>query len=88
MAAVLSAEVLQDETAVLFARIVAAANKRASELGIDVSRSLISTTQPTAKNPYWRINYGSQDYVGRRGGDLIIDVDPSDASVKQVLRGQ
>jgi hypothetical protein len=36
----------------------------------------------------WRIHYGPKDYVGRRGGDLIIEVDPADASVKQVLRGQ
>jgi hypothetical protein len=36
----------------------------------------------------WRINYGPKDYVGRRGGDLIIEVDPSNANVKQVLRGQ
>lgn len=36
----------------------------------------------------WRVSYGAQNYVGRRGGDLVIDVDSGDASVKQVLRGQ
>jgi hypothetical protein len=36
----------------------------------------------------WRINYGPKDYVRRRGGDLIIEIDPTDASVRQVLRGQ
>jgi hypothetical protein len=36
----------------------------------------------------WRINYGPKDYIGRRCGDLIIEVNPTDASVKQVLRGQ
>ena len=36
----------------------------------------------------WRINYGPKDYGGRRGGDLIIDIDPTDASIKNVLWGQ
>ena len=88
MAAVLTADVLQDELAVQFARIVAAANRRAVELGVDITRSLVSVTQTTLDNPFWRINYGPKDYVLKRGGDVIIDVDPIDVSVKQVLRGQ
>ncbi len=36
----------------------------------------------------WRINYGPKDYIGHRGGDLIIEVDSSDANIKQVLWGQ
>jgi hypothetical protein len=88
MAAVLAAEVLQDEMAVLVAKIVAAANRRAVELGVDIKQSWVSITEATADNPHWRINYGPKDYINRRGGDVIIDVDPSDASVKQVLRGQ
>jgi hypothetical protein len=36
----------------------------------------------------WRVNYGPKDYVSRRGGDFIVDVDARDASVKQVLHGQ
>lgn len=88
MAAVLNADVLQDELAVFLARVVAAANKRASELGVDVGQSIVTITQMTEGEPRWRINYGPKDYIGRRGGDLIIDIDPGDASVKQVLRGQ
>ncbi len=33
-------------------------------------------------------NYGPKDYVGRRGGDLIIEIDQSNASIVQELWGQ
>jgi len=89
MAATLTADVLQDDIAVSVARVIAAANKRARELGIDVVQSIISITQYSLNGGLlWRVNYGPKDYVGRRGGDLVIDVDPNDASIKQVLWGQ
>ncbi len=89
MAASLTADVLQDDIAVSLARAIAAANKRARESGIDVLQSLITITQrPFDGNLLWRINYGPKEYIGRRGGDLIVEVDPTDASIKQVLRGQ
>ena len=89
MATTLTAEVLQDELAMSLARALAVANKRARESGIDILQSLITITQRAFNGQLlWRINYGPRDYVGRRGGDLIIEVDPTDASVKQVLRGQ
>lgn len=78
-----------DDIAVLLARVIAAANRRARELGVDIGHSLITITQlPLNGDQLWRINYGPKDYLGRRGGDLIIEVDPNDASIKQVLRGQ
>lgn len=83
----LSPDVLRDDLAVSVARVLAAANKRARELGVDVLQSLITITQYT-DNGRWRINYGPRDYVGRRGGDLIVEVDAKDGSIKQVLRGQ
>lgn len=65
------------------------ANKRARELGVDALQSLITITQQSSDSEaLWRINYGPKDYVGRCGGDLIIDVDPTDASIKNVLWGQ
>ncbi len=88
MAATLSADVLQDDVAVSLARVIAAANKRARELNVDVLQSLITITQIVNNGLHWRINYGPRDYVGRRGGDLVIEVDAADASVKRVLRGQ
>jgi hypothetical protein len=77
------------EEGVLFYRVMAAANKRARESGIDVLQSLITISQRAFEGRLlWRVNYGPRDYVARRGGDLIIDVDPADATIKQVLRGQ
>lgn len=89
MAAMLTADVLQDEIAVSLARVMAVANRRARESGIDLLQSLITITQRSFNSGLvWRINYGPKDYVGRRGGDLIIEVDPISASITQVLHGQ
>jgi hypothetical protein len=88
MSVTLTNEVLQDDLAVLLARVIAAANKRAREFGVDVSQSLITITQSFENSPCWRVNYGPKDYVGRRGGDLIVDVDAADARVTQILHGQ
>ena len=88
MTTALTADVLQDDLAVTLARVLAAANKRARESGVDEIQSLITITQVFEDGLRWRINYGPKDYVGRRGGDLIIEVDSTDASIKRVLRGQ
>ncbi len=89
MATGLSADVLSDSIAVSLATAIAAANKRANELGVDINQSLISIAQHVSNGSLlWRVNYGPRNYVGQRGGDLIIDVHPSDASIKQVLQGQ
>ncbi len=89
MAATLTAEVLQDELAVSLARAMAAANKKAAELGVDVIQSLITITQhPESGGSVWQINYGPQEYVNRRGGDVLIEVDMQKATIKKVLRGQ
>lgn len=88
MAAVLTAEVLQDDVAVSLARVIAAANRCAREAGVNVKQSLITISQIADGEIAWRVNYGPMDYLSRRGGDLIVDVDPADASIKQVLRGQ
>ncbi len=89
MAASLAVEVLEDDLAVTLARAIASANKRARELGVDALRSVITITQRFDESrELWRVNYGPKDYVGRRGGDLIVDVDPADDSIRQVLWGQ
>ena len=89
MAATLTAEVLQDEMAVSLARVLAAANRQARESGIDLLNSLVSITQRYFEGRLiWRVNYGPKDYVGRRGGDLIVEVDAINGTIKQVLRGQ
>ena len=59
------------------------------ESGIDVTASLITVTQHSPHSSLiWRINYDPKEYVGRRGGDFIVEVDAFDASIKEVLRGQ
>ncbi len=82
-------EFLQDEIAVSVARVLASANRKAKELGVDVRTSLITVSQHLAKGVWlWRVHYGARDYVNRRGGDLMIDIDPASADIKQILRGQ
>jgi hypothetical protein len=89
MATTLTADVLQDDLAVSLARAIAAANKKARELGVDVAQSLISIVQQRQNGaPIWQINYGFQDYVNRRGGDVLVEVDMRDATIKRVLHGQ
>lgn len=89
MPSVLSNETLQDEIAVSVAQVLASANRKAKELGVDVQASLITVSQHQVNGVWlWRVNYGERDYVGRRGGDLMIDLDPANADIKQILRGQ
>ena len=76
-------------TPVAIARAIASANKRARELNIDVMESIISLTQHLHNNSWvWRVNYGAKDYIGRRGGDLIVEVNPKDFTILRVLWGQ
>ena len=89
MAPTLLADVLQDYIAISLTRAMAAANKRARELGVDVLQALITITQRSLNSGLvWRITYGPKGYVGRRGGDLIMEVDSDDGHIKQVLWGQ
>ncbi len=86
----LTADVLEDPLAVSLARALAAANRRAQEVGVNALQSRITVTQQIADDAslFWRINYGPQDPVGRRGGDLLIEVNADDASIRRTLRGQ
>ena len=89
MAATLTREVYQDDVAVTLANILATANKRASEMGVDVTDSLLTITQLIQDGlVYWRINYGPKDYINRRGGDLVVDVAAVSGQIEQVLWGQ
>ena len=89
MAAPLTPDIVHDDIALSLARMIAAANQRARELGVDVAQSLITITQRSSDGDLvWRVSYGPKDYINRRGGDLILDIEPSDMSIKQVLWGQ
>jgi hypothetical protein len=89
MAGLLTADVLADGLAVSVAQALAAANRCARDSGIHVLQSLITITQHASEDTIlWRVNYGPRDYIGRRGGDLVVEVDPQDASIKRVIRGR
>jgi hypothetical protein len=89
MSTVLDSDVLGDSMAKSMARAVVIANRRANELGIDVNTRLVSVAQrSSADGVVWEVNYVPRDYVGRRGGDFTIEIDPTDGSIRQELRGQ
>jgi hypothetical protein len=72
MIGTLSIDALNDAVALTTANIVATANRRARELGVEVERTLMSLTHVIAPgSDTWRVNYVPDDYVERRGGDVI-----------------
>ena len=83
-------EILNDSLAVSVARALNSANKKAGEYDVDAKQSLISITQEIQENKdmFWCVHYGPKDYIHRRGGDLIVYVDPQDYTIRKVLRGQ
>ena len=67
------------------AQVLASANRKAKELSVDVKESLITVSQHLAKGVWlWRVHCGARDYVGWRNGDLMIDIDPANADIKQI----
>ena len=87
--ATLTADVLEDQLAVSLALVLAAANRQAHQSGIDATESSIRISQRSSNGEViWRVNYSAKEAVGRRGGDLIVDVDGKDCKIKQVLHGQ
>ena len=79
---------MTDEFAVTVAHVLAAANRRARQLGCDVSQSLVTISQHFEDGWLWRINYGAKNPSAQRGGDLIVEVSGADGSVRRVVRGQ
>jgi len=84
----LTAEDLADNLAVSLAHVLATANRRARQLGCDVSQSLVTISEHFDGGWFWRINYGTKNPAAQRGGDLIVEVNAENAEVKRVLRGQ
>jgi hypothetical protein len=89
MTATMTEEVLQDGMAVSVARILAAANRHARALGVNVPQSIVTIRQDSADGEsFWSVNYGPNNYLECRGGDLLIEVNSSDGGIRRVLRGQ
>ena len=89
MAIVSVEELQQDDLAMSVARALALANDTAVAHGTDPAASLVTISEvssPTGR--LWRINYGPRNFIGRRGGDLIVLVDDRAQTVQQIIRGQ
>ncbi|HUY35617.1 MAG TPA: hypothetical protein VMV69_22930 [Pirellulales bacterium] len=82
-------EIQQDHLVMSVARDLAVANAAALAQGTKPGESLVTITEEASSaGRIWRIHYGPRDYVGRRGGDLIVVVDASSGAVQRVIRGQ
>ena len=84
----LTKEDLADEFVVSLAHILATANRRARQLGCDVSQSLVTISEHFDGGKFWRINYGVKNTSAQRGGDLIVEINAENAEVKRIVRGQ
>ena len=71
------------------ARALTLANDAASARGTDPADSLVTISEEgSSAGRVWRIHYGPRDYIGCRGGDLIVLVDEDSDAVQRVMRGQ
>jgi hypothetical protein len=82
-------EMQQDQLVMSVARALSLANEAALTQGTNPADSLVTITEeaPSAGR-LWRIHYGPRDYLGRRGGDLIVLVDERTEAVQRIIRGQ
>jgi hypothetical protein len=79
----------KDKLATSGAHALAVANETALRQGTDPDDSLVTITEETSPaGRVWRIHYGPRNFVGRRGGDLIVLVDDRIAAVQRIIRGQ
>ena len=79
----------QDGLAMSVARALALANEAALAHGTQPAESLVSIAEESsATGRVWRIHYGPRDFIGRRGGDLIVHVDDRGQTVQRIIRGQ
>lgn len=86
----ISLEAMQQDYLVMsVARALSLANEAALAQGIEPANSLVTITEEMSPaGRLWRIHYGPRDYVGRRGGDLIVLVDERSEGVQRIIRGQ
>ena len=71
------------------ARALVLANEAAVAEGILPADSLVTIfEEPAGAEGEWRIHYGPRDYIGRRGGDLMVLVDERAGEVRRIIRGQ
>ena len=79
----------QDHLVMSVARALSLANEAALTQGTKPADSLVTITEEVSSaGRLWRIHYGPRDYLGRRGGDLIVLVDEGSEAVQRIIRGQ
>ena len=89
MATVGFEEMQHDKLVMSVARALALANEAALTQGTEPAQSLVTITEEiSSAGRVWRIHYGPRNYVGRRGGDLIVLVDERTEAVQRIIRGQ
>jgi len=89
MPAVSLEEMQQDHLVMSVARALALANQAALARGTEPANSLVTVSEETSPaGCLWRIHYGPRDYIGRRGGDLIVLIDERSQAVQRIIRGQ
>jgi hypothetical protein len=83
-------ETMQEDRLVMsVARALAVANEAALVQGVEPTNSLVTISEESsAAGRQWRVNYGTRNPVGRRGGDLIVLVDEGSQAVQRIIRGQ
>jgi hypothetical protein len=81
-------ELQKDQLAMSIARAVALANLAALKEGMKPADSLVTISESiTGKGRGWSVHYGPRDFVNRRGGDLVVNVDELTGAV-HIVRGQ
>jgi hypothetical protein len=89
MATLTLEEMQHDDLVMAVARALARANEAALARGTDPESSLVTITEePSPTGRLWRVHYGPRDYVGRRGGDLIVVIDEKAGEIQKIIRGQ
>ncbi len=82
-------EMQRDHLVMSVARALALANETALTQGTTPADSLVTISEEASSaGRLWRIHYGPRDYLGRRGGDLIVLVDEHGETVQRIIRGQ
>ena len=89
MSAATLEEMQEDRLVMSVARALSLANEAALGQGVEPAESLVTISEESSPaGRLWRVNYGPRDFVGRRGGDLIVLVDEQSQAVQRVIRGQ
>ena len=82
-------EMQQDHLVMSVAKALALANEAVLTRGTKPADSLVTITEESSlAGRLWRIHCGPREYLGRRGGDLIVLVEEGSGSVQRVIRGQ